>query len=241
MKKINLLLLLFLSISLAVFNSCDSDESEFNYVTFDQPEYTKGVDVGGSESFDITIYTGQNVGSDTSFSIAVDPDSDAAAGSYELPSSVTVPSGTNEAKFTVNLSDVDLGIGINNLVLNFDALGEYFDGGSTTISYTQNCTEVTAVLDIVFDGYGSETTYGITDALDGTVASGGPYSDGQVSASEDITLCAGRDYVFTIYDAYGDGLSWPNNGTYTLTVGSDVKASGGGNFGAEESTAFDTN
>ena len=242
MKKINLILLLFLSMSLFVFNSCDDDESEFVYVTFAEPEYSKGVDVGGTESFNITVYTGANVGSDTSFNIAIDPSSDAAAGSYEIPTSVTVPSGSNEGTFTVNLSDVNLGIGINNLVLNFDALRNYFDGGSTTISYVQNCTEVTATLDFNFDFYSEETTWEVRDALDGVVASKGGYVNGQWTASETITLCSGRDYTLIVYDAFSDGMNDGTNlGDYTLTINGVVKVTGGGNFGASESNSFDTN
>jgi len=56
-----------------------------------------------------------------------------------------------------------------------------------------------------------------------------------------LILCSGRDYTFTINDSFGDGLSYPSNGSYTLTVNGTVKATGGGNYGSTESTDFDTN
>ncbi|MCF7561161.1 hypothetical protein L3X39_10980 [Sabulilitoribacter multivorans] len=241
MKKIAYKFLILLSI--VSFYNCDHDSivPELEYVTFSKSSYSTGVDPGGSTSFDITVYASNISSSDRSFNVSVDASSNAAAGSYTVPSSVTIPAGSNEGALTVALTDTNLGIGVNNLVINFESSADYFSGASTTLSYIQNCTEVTATLDIIFDGYGSEVTWDITDSLGGVVVSGGGYADGQATASESITLCAGRDYTFTIYDSFGDGLSFPANGTYTLTLGGSVKASGGGNYGASESTAFDTN
>lgn|SRR5690606_22031692 len=236
----SLLTVAFLSVG------CEEDIPEptgVDYVTFAKKAYSTGVDPGGSTTFDITVYTANVVSSDRAYNVVVDPSSNAAAGSYTVPSSVTIPSGSNEGTLTVSLTDTNLGIGVNNLVLKFELSENYFVGSSTTLSYIQNCTEVTGTLDIVFDGYGAETAWEITDALGGVVISKDieTYANGQASVSEPITLCSGREYTFTIYDDYGDGLSFPANGSYVLTIDGDVKASGGGNFGTEESTEFDTN
>lgn len=241
MKKIKLII--FAAIAIFTLNSCEEsiEPSGINYITFGDSSYATGVDPGGSTSLDVKVYTANINGSDRSFDINVDA-TGAATGSYTIPSSVTIPGGTNEGIITVALTDTNLGIGVNNLVINFVDKAELSNGGSTTVSYIQNCTEVTATLDIVFDGYGSETGWYISDSLGGVVASkaAGTYADGQGSAQESIVLCAGRDYTFTITDAYGDGLSYPANGTYSFSVGATVKASGGGDFGEEEMTAFDT-
>ena len=177
------------------------------------------------------------------FKIAVDGSSTAADGSYFVPSSITIPGGSSEGALSIELSDVNLGIGINTLVLNFVASDGLFTGEPATLSYIQNCTEVSGTLDIVFDGYSEETSWEITDALGGIVVSKalGSYPPGVASVSEPITLCSGRDYTFTINDVYGDGLSYPADGSYILTIGGDIKASGGGNFGSGESTDFDIN
>lgn len=243
MKKIKLILIAVLSIF--ALNSCEDekiDTSGFNYVTFSSDSYSTGVDVGGTTTIDVTIYSGNISQSDRSIDVSVDG-SAAATGSYIVPSSVTIPGGSNEGKLSIALSDTNLGIGVNKLVISFPATEELFNGSSTTVNYIQNCTEVTATLDITFDGYGSESGWTITDSLGGVVASkaAGDYTDGQVSAQESITLCAGRNYTFTMTDSYGDGLSFPANGTYSLSIGGTVKASGGGDFGSSESTAFDTN
>jgi hypothetical protein len=241
MKKIaNIFLILF---SIILLQNCeDTNLPSFNYVTFSESTYSTGVDVGGSTTIDVTVYTAEILGSARTFNIVVDPSSNAAAGSYVVPSSVSVPSGSNEGTLTVALSDVDLGIGVNRLILNFASEEGFFYGSSTAVEYTQNCEEITAVLDFIFDFWASETGWYIEDSLGGTVVSGGGYSNGEAPTSENITLCAGRDYTLYVTDAYGDGMNdGATLGSYTLTINGVVKASGGGSFGSSESTEFDTN
>ncbi|MBG7613545.1 hypothetical protein IU405_14920 [Polaribacter sp. BAL334] len=243
MKKFKLILLTVLTVF--AFTSCEEEMpagQNANYITFAKTTYSTGVDVGGTKSVDIPVYTANVVGTDRSFDITVLPTSTAAAGSYTVPTSVSIPAGSNEGTLTIVLTDTNLGIGVNALRLKFADVEGLSIGANTTLSYIQNCTEVTATLNITFDGYGSETGWRVTDALGGVVASkaAGTYSDGQASATETITLCAGRDYTFTITDSYGDGLSFPANGSYSLTIGGVVKATGGGDFGASQATAFDT-
>jgi hypothetical protein len=235
MKKLKLILLTVLTVF--AFISCEEEMpagQNANYITFGKTAYSTGVDVGGSKSVDIPVYTANVVGTERSFDVTVLSTSTAAAGSYTVPTSVSIPAGSNEGTLTVVLTDTNLGIGVNALRLSFAAVEGLSRGANTTLSYIQNCTEVTATLSITFDGYGSETGWNVTDALGGVVASkaAGTYSDGQA--------CAGRDYTFTITDAYGDGLSYPANGSYSLTIGGVVKATGGGDFGASEATDFDT-
>ncbi|WP_439129682.1 hypothetical protein [Polaribacter sp.] len=241
MKTIKLLF--FAIIAILTFNNCEQNVEPLgtNYITFSEPTYSAGVDVGGTNTINLDVFTANITSSDRSFEVMVDG-SGAAAGSYTVPSSFIIPGGTNKGVISVELSDTNLGIGVNKIVIDLGVQEGLSIAGPATISYTQNCTEVTATLDIVFDGYGSETGWTITDSLGGVVASkeAGDYTDGQVSAQESVALCAGRDYTFTITDSYGDGLSFPANGTYSLSVGGTVKANGVGNFGESEATAFDT-
>lgn len=241
--KNNILYLITL-ILITTFTSCEEpvEPTGINYISFSETTYSAGVDIDGTNTIDITVYTANKTNSDRSFEVTVDG-SEAGAGSYNVPTSFIVPGGTNTGVISVELMDSNLGIGINKLVLDVSNQEGLFTAGPTTIEYIQNCTEVTATLDIVFDGFGSETGWTITDSLGGVVASKDEktYADGQTSAQESIVLCAGRDYTFTITDGFGDGLSYPANGTYSLSIGGTVKADGGGNFGASEATAFDTN
>lgn len=243
MKKLKIIL--FAALAILTFNSCEEETPEpqnANYITFAKTSYSTGVDVGGSTTVEIPVYTANVVGTDRSFDISILPTSTAAAGSYTVPSTVTIPAGSNEATLSIQLTDTNLGIGVNALRLSIVAQDGLSKGPNTVVNYIQNCTEVTASLSITFDGYGSETGWRVTDALGGVVASkdAGQYTDGQASATETITLCAGRDYTFTITDSFGDGLSFPANGSYSLTIGGVVKATGGGDFGASQATAFDT-
>ncbi|MCB4799232.1 hypothetical protein [Neotamlana laminarinivorans] len=238
-KTLNIFLIVF---SFVLFQNCEEDqfESSLNYVSFGDDTYSAAVDVDGTTTVDVTVYTTSIVSSDTSFNVEANGE-DAADGSYSVPTSVTIPAGSNSGTLTVTLSDIDLGIGVNALQISFiDVVTGYSNGSSTTIEYIQNCNEVSGSLDFVFDGYASEVAWEITDSLGGVVVSGSGYSDGDATASETIVLCAGRDYTFTITDSYGDGLSYPSNGTYTLTIGGEIKANGGGDYGDSESTDFDT-
>lgn len=250
MKKIvNIFLILF---SFIFLQNCDDEqfESSLNYVSFSESTYSTGVDPGGTTNFDVKVYANNIAGTDRSFNIVVDPSSNAAAGSYEVPSSVTVLSGSNEGTFTVVLSDVNLGIGVNKLIINFDdVLAGYDNGSSTTIEYIQNCAEVSGTLDIHFN-WPCEVSWDIKDALGGVVASSGsgyPGCSGAYSTvSVPITLCAGRSYTLVTTDDFGDG--WGASGSYELTIGGVVKVSGdtslmnnGGTGPISATAAFDTN
>lgn len=242
MKKITYILLAFIAVF--TLNSCEeSNEAPgTNYITFAEPTFSTGVDVGGSTSVEIPVFTANTSGSARTFAITVAETSNAAAGSYTVPTSVEIPANTNKGTITVALTDTNLGIGVNRLVLNITQEMGLSVGGSTTLSYIQNCTEVTATLNINFDGWGSESSWTITDSLGGVVASKAEdtYTDGQANAVETITLCAGRDYTFTFNDAFGDGLSDPANGNLSLTIGGVEKAAVSGNFGTKYEVAFDT-
>ncbi|GAA4805872.1 hypothetical protein [Litoribaculum gwangyangense] len=229
-KTINILLII---VSLVLFQNCEDDqfETSLSYVTFGDSTYSTGVDVGGSTTIDVTVFSNKNVASDVTFNVVVDESSTAAAGSYNVPSSVTIPSGSNKGTLTIGLSDVNLGIGVNKLVLKFDDVDAAFaSGNSTTVEYIQNCTEVTGTFDIRFN-YPCEVSWDIKDSLGGVVLSGSGYpgcSGAYSTLSIPITLCAGRSYTLTTTDDYGDG--WGGTGSYTLTIGGVVKVSGDGSL-----------
>ena len=234
---------LVLLVSVSLFNCEDTLEpSALDYIAFGTDKYSTGVDPGGATTFDIPVYTAKVYGAATTFNVTVDG-AKAAAGSYDVPASVSIAAGSNEGVLTVSLSDVNLGIGINEITINFkDEAGSYH-GESTTLAYVQNCTEIIATLDLSFDEYGSEVYWEIRDALDSIVVSTVGYPDtGPGTTTTDsvaITLCAGRSYTFLALDAYGDG--W--GGDYTLTIGGVVKFTGDGSTldTTGVSIDFDTN
>ena len=243
MKNIKIYLLALVT-SVFVFYGCEQElePQNTNFITFADSAMSTQVDPGSSTTVSITVYTANIVSSDRSFNVTVDG-SGAPDGSYSVPSSVTVLGGSNEGTLEVTINDPN-NIAQNYIVISFVGSDGLFIGETaTTVTFAQSCNEVEATLVINFDGYGGETSWVVEDELGAVVASAslGSYANGQTSATETFNLCQGRTYTFTIYDDYGDGLSWPFNGSYDLTVGGVSKASGGGDFGYSESTGFDTN
>lgn len=242
MKRLYYLLLILPLMFLQNCEEADLD-TDLNYVTFAEDSYTTGVDVDGSSTVNVTVFSSNINGGDRSFNVIVDPASVGDASSFQVPATVTIPGGTNVGILPVVLFDNNLGIGVNKLILRFEPIANQDFGPTVTVNYSQNCEEISAVLDIVFDGYGSEIGYTVLDGLGGEVISvpAGTFADGDPSASVSFNLCLGRDYTFTLTDSFGDGLSFPANGSYTLTVNGIEKASGGGNFGSADSTEFTAN
>ncbi len=239
----NIKIFLFSLVAVFSFYSCEEElePQNTNYITFADTAYSTLVDPGSTASVSVTVFSARVTAGDRSFNLVVDGNG-APSGSYNVPSTVTIPGGSNEGTFEIGINDPN-NIAQNTIIIDFASENGLFKGGTTSVTFAQSCNEVSATLDIVFDGYGSETSWSVIDELGAVVVSAplGSYSNGQANASESFTLCQGRTYTFVIGDDYGDGLSYPNNGTYTLTVGGSVKASGIGDFGFEESTSFSVN
>ncbi len=85
------------------------------------------------------------------------------------------------------------------------------------------------------DNYASETSWTLRRGSQ-TVESGSGYNNNRTYTD---TFCLGDGtYTFTINDSYGDGICCGyGSGSYNLTQGTTVLASGG-NFGRTESTTF---
>lgn len=118
------------------------------------------------------------------------------------------------------------------------------NGGETGVDCGGSCgpcpCEDNAVnLSIKLDNYPEETSWTLKTSGGATVASGGTYGNQPDGATVTANFClADGCYVFTIADAYGDGICCAyGNGSYSLTSGSTVLASGG-SFGSSESTNF---
>jgi thiol-disulfide isomerase/thioredoxin len=103
--------------------------------------------------------------------------------------------------------------------------------GTTDQDNSNNSQEITVstnpdgahvVLDILTDNYPDETTWDIK--LNGTViASGGPFTQAQYHNIIEMCLDPSQCYDFTIYDAYGDGMSYNGvTGHVTITSSNDT-------------------
>jgi len=232
--------LIIFTLSLFVMNSCEDGPStdDINYVSFEGSSFSFPVEIDGTSEYPISIFSTQITGSDRTFSIKVNTDlSTADPASYTVPSTVTIPANKNEGIIPVIISDINIGIAGKKLILEFESQEDLFTGDDIQLNITQSCPGDEVFLDILFDGYGSETTWKLEDSDNNLVASGGPYEDGDTSYSTSFCLGVGS-YKFTAYDAYGDGLSYPNLGSFTLTKNSVELVEIVGDFGAEASQNF---
>ncbi len=100
-----------------------------------------------------------------------------------------------------------------------------------------NIGEVELELAITTDNYPTETTWAIFSNTGEEIRSGGGYGQANTFYSE--IICLSYDcYEFVIYDSYGDGICCDfGNGSYSLSEGMQIHASGG-DFGSSESTDF---
>ncbi len=112
-------------------------------------------------------------------------------------------------------------------------------GGPDCPSCPTNCNGTEVTLTITLDQYPEETSWTITNDAGALVASGGTYGSSPDFSTITEDICLADDcYTFTINDSYGDGICCGfGNGSYSLTNGGTVLASGG-NFNSSESTDF---
>ena len=216
---------LIAAVSLSLFSSCDyeDDFENPNYVSFSENSANVGVDVGGSSTYDVTVYAANVTGADRQVGVVVEDATTLAASGYTVPSTVTIPAGSNEAVLNVEVSDVDLGLTGKSLVLSLQEDAALSTGENLEIGVNRTCVGKEFVVDFVFDGYASETSWSIADA-DGNVLVSVPattYDDGTETASRSLCLSQG-DYTFTVGDSFGDGLTYPNLGSVTLSYAGTV-------------------
>ena len=162
---------------------------------------------------------------------------------YEISSTtVTIPAG--ELSGSVNITfDSDMALGETRWV-SFEipeSEGYVTNNASSiiTVSYSPACPYNSVVVDITTDPWGSETTWEITNSTGSIVASGGPYADlssNTTAVQPSVLLCfEDGTYTFTIYDSYGDGMTYTNGGVTSTgafkvsTEDGDVLVQGAGN------------
>lgn len=225
------------AISTSLFVGCSEDELEApNYASFQKSPSSAQVDFGGSTTYDVAVYTANVVGSDRTFDVVVRDATTLGDEAFNVPATVTIPGGSNEGVLSVGISDVNISPNGEKLILGFGAQDGQLFGGDFTLNVSQFC-DPAFVIDFVFDGYASETTWDLADATGTVVLSGGGFSDGTSLASVMRCIPAG-EYTFTVYDAYGDGLTYPAEGSVTLSYGGQELTVIPGAFGTSASFTF---
>jgi hypothetical protein len=232
MKKYLLLLTVLFSTVLFVGCQYEDDISEPNYVSleFKKGGANVGVDIGSTSNYDVMVYTANIMNSDREFSVNVDASSTLISEAYSVPATVTIPGGTNEGVFNVQVSDVNLGLAGKKLLLNIKKEAGFSVGTPFQINVSRTCVGKEFVVDFAFDGYASETSWSLEDASGTVLIEGGGFADGDATASKSLCLDQGT-YTFNVNDAYGDGMTYPNLGSVTLSYAGNELVVIPGDFG----------
>ncbi len=216
----------FLAVTLMFNCEQDNDSSLSNFVGFQEGPLNFTVDNGQTQTFDVVVAASETSSSDRTFTVLVD-DASTLVSPYTVPSTVTIPGGSNVGTLSVSVTDNDdLGFVAQSLILDFpDEVGMDF-GDAITLNFTETCLDTIVTLELTFDAYAEECVWEIYD-LSGSptvVQTGGSGSEYDAldnsTISFDFCLPSG-DYGIVVYDLYGDG------GTdYTVTSGGATLASG---------------
>lgn len=148
-----------------------------------------------------------------------------------VPATVTIPAGAREAKFNVTIHGNSLDFTGKQIAIGVVPkvgleVAQYYVGSASNGDYeivdkrlvikaVRRCDLNSLRVEVVTDGFGSETTWELYDSgfnyVDGITGPVGGYSDGNPGASYIRNFClAAGDYTFVAYDSEGDGM---NDGT----------------------------
>ncbi len=229
-----------LAICALVMAACnyEDDISEPNYITFETDAVNLGVAVNSTASYDLTIYSGNTTGGDRTFEVSVDEASTMDASAYSVPSTFTIPGGSNEGVLTIDVEDyASMGLSGETIDISLVAESGLSVGEPVSITVSRTCPGEEFNVSFVFDGYASEVEWSVLDADGNALITQSGYSDGDSTASKDICLSSG-DYTFTVTDSYGDGLTYPETGSITLSYAGEEITTISGDYGTGTSYDF---
>ncbi|WP_299097440.1 hypothetical protein [Winogradskyella sp.] len=215
-------------LAVALMFNCeqDNDSNLSNFIGFEQGDLNHTIDEGQSKTIDITVATSETSSSDRVFDVIVDGSSTFDS-PYTVPSTVTVPAGSNLGTLSISATDdEDLAYNVKTLVLDFAPEAGINYGDALTINLAQTCFETLATLNLGFDDYAEECVWELYD-LTGTPTiietggSGGEYDDLDGSTFSTNFCLSPGNYGIIVYDLYGDGGT-----SYTVTSNGEELASG---------------
>lgn len=242
MKKISITKILILFVSLALF-SCGGEDD--NYKAFEGPQKALffnnttsvlEVTAGASTFREVLVSSTTKSNVDRVIPISVSSFTSANPNQYSIDmSTAVIPAGENTALVKINSGDfasLPLSGGVD-LVLVLES-EEYVlpNRSNHVVSIQRGCLAVKVDFNIAFDAWASEISWVLTNSANAVVATSGGYANGLGFFNQRFCLTPGN-YTFVMNDSYGDGLSDPSNGSFTIRLNSNsvVLASGGGNFG----------
>lgn len=224
------------SVAIISFSSCEESSVkalDTSFASFVSNSMDIGVEAGSQTSKEIKIYTTNITGSDRSIPVIVVAEStNADAGAYTIPSTVTIPGGTNVGSLMIDIKDVGLSED-KVLVIRLQSSEDLSTGEALTIGLAQLCPNngVKVKVNLSFDSWPEEAAWRILDSTGTTVlASATPFNyGGHAGLSDTLSLKECLDsgtYTIEIYDGYGDG----GTGYEIIANGILVWSLGGGDY-----------
>jgi hypothetical protein len=233
--------LFFLAMAAVLFTGCEQDlESPVsNFAGFEIGPNERAITVPKdvTQTFDVKVYATETTSSDRTFDVVVDMDDTSLASPYSVPSTVTIPGGSNEGTLTFSITD-NADLGFEKQILRFALDG--FARNEITFGVTEQCLDTVVTFNLELDTWPDETTWEIYD-LTGTptvIGSGGPYNnpaDDFAVLAFDFCLAPGN-YGVVVYDSYGDG-----GPVYSVTSAAGTLVPSTGVAGAQSSATFTVN
>ncbi len=237
---------LIITCSFIFLSSCEKNEvSTANFVTFESQSIDITFDQGTAATQEVKIYAANITDQDRTIGVAVvgaSTEVDAAA--YIVPTTITIPGGSNEATLTINLTDINMSpFATQALVISLEASADMYTGEDLTMNVSLNCPNngIKFIMELGFDDWPEEVYWRLVDVNAGAIVAAsqaspgfGAYAGmnrGEVTVQE--CLPSG-DYQLQIFDGYGDGGT-----SYILTAGGvQVGSVAAGAYGSSTTVDF---
>lgn len=205
------------SVAIISFSSCEEDSVtalDTSFVSFESKTLDIGALAGSETSQEVKIYTTNITGADRIISVVVEATgTNANAGAYTVPSTVTIPAGTNVGTLMIGVKDVGLELSKDKSVtIRLQSTEDLTSGSALKINLGILCPNngIKIKVNLTFDGWPEEGAWRIKDAAGVTVMqSATPFGYGAYAgATAPITVAEclpSGTYTITVYDQYGDG------------------------------------
>lgn len=181
----------FTLILLTTLSGCEEpvEPTDIDFITFGTSAETFIIDQGTSLDAEFKIFTATNVSSDITLDLNITTTIDAA--NYSAPSSITIPANSNEASFSLSISENNFDkINGETMTISFTSPNGYYNGATVLdIKVNVFCPSAIAGSYLYSDGNGKAVTITAGAGVNNFIVSG----DNAFSS----------DYPFNINDQCG--------------------------------------
>lgn len=201
------------------FTACEepAEPTGIAFITFEEASKSYVIDEGSTFTTDYTIYTATKASSDITLDLSVT--GSLAAANYTVPTTVTIPAGSNEGTFTVSIVENNLDkINGETMVISFTSPEGFYDGETElAIKVDVFCPSQIAGSYVYSDGNGAPATITAGVGVNNFVISrdnafGAPYAI-EINDQCGAIAVTGGDIV---------GLGIPISGTGTVMANGNI-------------------